>query len=59
MEIPILKQCLLFEDIKATVLIYKLARETDFVNFEDYISCLEDFELIFQRLPSQQYLGIL
>ena len=53
MAIPILKQCLLFEDLKATVLIYKLARETDYVNFENYISCLEDFELIFNKLPSQ------
>ena len=58
-ELPILRQCLLFSDVKAAVMIYKLARLTEDINFTDYIGCLEDFELMIDRLPAQQYKYIL
>ena len=52
-QLPMLKQCLLFGDIKASVLIYKLAKFIPFISFEDYITCQEDLELIIERLPAQ------
>ena len=51
-DMSILKRCLLFNDIKAAVNIYKLARLTDNIDFEDYISTLEDLEIIVKRLPA-------
>ena len=38
--------------------IYKVAEVAD-LNFVDYISCIGDLQLIFNRLPSQQYSKIL
>ena len=35
-ELSILKQCLLFNDIKASVIIYKLARLVPHIDYEDY-----------------------
>ena len=58
-NLPIIRQCLLFHDIKASVLVYKIARGVPHISFEDFVSCQEDLELIIERLPAQQYLGIL
>ena len=54
----ILKQCLLFQDIKASVMIYKIAKLIPQLDFEDYISSQEDLEVVVERLPAQQYLPI-
>ena len=51
-DMSMLKRCLLFNDIKAAVNLYKLARLTSNIDFEDYISTLEDLEIIVKRLPA-------
>ena len=52
-DLSILKQCLLFKNIKASVMIYKLARIIPNVKFTDYFSSQEDLEIIVDRLPAQ------
>ena len=38
--------------------LYKLARQVPEINFEDYISCQEDLDIIIESLPAQQYIGL-
>ena len=57
-ELSILKQCLLFYDTKAAVLIYKLARKVPDIGFEDFFGSRSDIQTILERLPAQQYLAI-
>lgn len=58
-DLSILKTCLLFSDVKAAALIYKLARKVVNIDFEDFITCQEDLGIIVDKLPAQQYLPIL
>ena len=51
-ELSILKQCLTFNDIKSSVLIYKISKLVPHIDFEDYISTQEDLEIIVKRLPA-------
>ena len=52
-DLSILKQCLLFIDKKATVMIYKIAKLVPSIDFEDYFSSQEDLQLIINYLPKQ------
>ena len=54
----ILKQCILFHNIKASVMLYKIARRLPEIAFENYISSQQDLKIIVERLPAQQYLNI-
>ena len=58
-EMSIVKQCLLFNETRAAILVYKLTKVCTNISFEDYVACLEDFEIMIEKLPAQQYLFIL
>ena len=58
-DLSILKQGLLFHDSKARVSIYKVAEVIGTFNLADYITCIDDLELLIERLPMQQYSKIL
>lgn len=52
-DMSILKQSLLFNEARAAISVYKLTRMLDNIKFEDYITCLEDFELMVEKIPAQ------
>ena len=57
-DLSILKHCLLYSDRKAMLGVYKLG---EFLqrNLSDYITCINDLQLIVERLPAQQYITVL
>lgn len=57
-QMSVLKQCLLFNNIEASIMIYKLAHRIERIDFQDYITSQEDLEVIVERLPAQQYFKI-
>ena len=57
-DLSILKQCVLFHNIKASVMIYKLAKIVPLIDFASYISTQSDLAILIERLPAQQYLNI-
>ena len=58
-KMSMVKQCLLFSETRAAIFLYKLSNIATNVSFEDYVTCLEDFEIMISKLPAQQYLFIL
>ena len=51
-DLSIIRQSLLFQDRKATVITCKIA-EIAQLNFIDYIACIGDLQLVIDRLPFQ------
>ena len=48
----ILKQCVLFNDQKSRVSMYRLADFFEELNITDFISCTKDLSLVINNLPS-------
>ena len=57
-DLSILKHCLLYADRKASLAVYRIG-ELLSMNLADYITCINDLQLIIERLPSQQYISLL
>ena len=55
-KMTILKQCVLFNDQKSRVSMYRLAEYIPELIITDYISCTADLGLVIFNLPSSQYL---
>ena len=55
-KMTILKQCVLFNDQKSRVSMYRLAEYIPELIITDYISCTADLSLVIFNLPSSQYL---
>ena len=52
-NMSMLKQCLLFHNIKASVILYKIAIQIPEISFEDYFSSQQDLKIIVGRFPAQ------
>ena len=57
-DMSIIKQSLLFTDTQASIGIFKIAQICN-LNLHDYISSLQDLQLIIDALPAQQYYMVL
>lgn len=58
-DLSIVKQALLFSDSKARVSLFNLAELAGYFNLADYITCIDDLQLLVERLPLQQYSKVL
>ena len=57
-DLSVLKHCLLFNDRKACLSAYKIG-EFLTMNLSDYITSINDLQLVIDILPSQQYVSVL
>ena len=49
-SMSIVKQCLLFKDMRASINVYKLGAAVS-LPITDYISCIQDLQLVIDWLP--------